>query len=90
MRLEIADYDVYSGSFQILSFFQHLVSLTDACGIAHEDLELPAVQFRHVLLGEHAHVNAVAFPYQLVERAAFEPCESGALTVADKELRDPP
>ena len=88
VRLEIADHDVDAGSLQLLSLFQHLVGLADAGGIAHEDLQFPALLFRHLLLGEHAHVHAVAFPDQLVERAAPESRESGALAVSDEELRD--
>ena len=90
MRLEIADHNIYARSFQSLSFFQHLVCLSDARGVAHENLEFPALLFSHFLLGEQAHVHAVAFPYQFVERAAFESRKSGALTMSDEKLRNPP
>src|SRR5665213_4448937 len=90
MRLEIADHDVYARSSQVLSFFEHLVCLSDTGGIAHEDLQFPAPLSSHLLLRENAHVYTAAFPYQLIERPAFESRKSRALTVSNEKLRDPP
>src|SRR6476659_7617806 len=47
VRFDIANNHVDSLGFQFMRILQHLVSLTDARGIAHVDLERATLMLRH-------------------------------------------
>jgi hypothetical protein len=60
MRLEVTDHDVSSAALQLLSLFEHLVSLADAGSVPQVYFQFAAwTAICPQLVGKHADIDVV-------------------------------